>query len=50
MNQDTEKAPQAMLGSKECNETKIMPMTKESRKRTFNLLSKILSELHEPNC
>ncbi|WP_251908333.1 hypothetical protein [Lentilactobacillus kefiri] len=49
MNQDAEKTPRAICGSKECNKEKIVPMTKESRKRAFNLLSKILSELHEPN-
>ena len=50
MNQDAEKTPRAICGSKECNKEKIVPMTKESRKRAFNLLSKILSELYEPNC
>ncbi|MCW4397423.1 hypothetical protein LDJ81_00055 [Lentilactobacillus parabuchneri] len=49
MNQDAEKTPSAICGSKECNKEKIVPMTKESRKRAFNLLSKILSELYEPN-
>ncbi|PAK59377.1 hypothetical protein DNL43_00160 [Lentilactobacillus kefiri] len=48
MNQDAEKTPRAICGSKECNKEKIVPMTKESRKRAFNLLSKILSELYEP--
>lgn len=50
VNQDAEKTPRAICGSKECNKEKIVPMTKESRKRAFNLLSKILSELYEPNC
>lgn len=49
MNQDAEETPRAICGSKECNKEKIVPMTKESRKRAFNRLSKILSELHEPN-
>jgi len=45
VNQDAEKTPRAICGSKECNKEKIVPMTKESRKRAFNLLSKMLLQV-----
>lgn len=53
MNETTDKhmknAPQAISGSKECNKEIVVPITKKSRERTFNLLEMVAKTLSNKN-